>query len=101
VWKGVGGEVLPRWVGGPYEPDFFFAREVFQILLASEGVVDVLEALVIDEAVNSAFFGEGVCYSFAVFADSAAKIIRDTDIESSRAAGEDVDVILMVWRHRW
>jgi hypothetical protein len=100
VWKGVGGEVFPGSVGGFDECDFFFAREVFQIFLAGYGVVDVLEAFVIDQAVNFVFCCEGVCDSFAMFADSAAKIIRDTDIKSSRAAGEDVDVILMVWRHR-
>jgi len=34
------------------ECDFFFACEVFQVFFAGDGVVDVLEAFVIDEAVG-------------------------------------------------
>ncbi len=96
MWKGVGGEVVPGGVGGFDERDLFLTGEVFQVFLAGDGVVDVLEALVIDEAVDFVFCCETVCSPFAVFADAAGKIVRNTDVKSARAAGEDVDVILVV-----
>ena len=46
------GEVFPGWIVDFDERDFFFAREVLQVFLAGDGVVDVLEAFVIDEAMG-------------------------------------------------
>ena len=70
------------------------------MFLAGDGVVNLLEAFVVDEAMDFVFCCEAVCGAFAVFAEATAEIVRDTDIKSARAAGEDVDVILVV-THRW
>jgi hypothetical protein len=92
----IGGKIFPGWVVGFDEPDFFFAREVFQILFAGYGVVSILEALVIDEAVGFVSGGETAGFACAVLGDAVQEIIGDSDVECAGSAGEDVDVILVV-----
>jgi hypothetical protein len=99
-WKEVGGEVFPGWVVGFDERDFFFAGEVLQVFLAGDGIVDVLESFEVDKTVNFVFCGEIVCRPFAVFVEATAEIVGDANVEGAGAAGEDVDVVLMVLGHR-
>jgi hypothetical protein len=87
---------VPSWIGGFNEGDFFFACEVFQVFFAGYGVIDVFEGLVVDEAVDFVFDGEGVCLAFAMLAKADEEIVGDADVDGSGTAGENVDVILMV-----
>jgi hypothetical protein len=96
LWKEFSGQVFPCGIGSFDECNFFFAREVLQVFLAGDGVVDVLETLVIDEAVDFVFCCKAIVSAFEMFAEAAGKTVRDTDVKSTGAAGEDVDVILMV-----
>jgi hypothetical protein len=51
-WIGFGGQIFPGWVGGFDESDLFLTGEVFQVFLACDGVLDVLESLKVDETVG-------------------------------------------------
>ena len=69
---------------------------MFQVFFAGDGVVDVVEALVVDEAVDFVFLCKAVGFSCAVLPDACQQVVRYADVDGSRAAAEDVDVILMV-----
>jgi hypothetical protein len=90
------GQVFPCRIACFDERDFFFACEVFQVFFAGDGVVDVVEALVVDEAVDFVFLCKAVGFSCAVLPDACQQIVGYPDVNGSRPAGEDVDVILVV-----
>jgi hypothetical protein len=69
---------------------------VLQVFFAGDGIVDVSEAFVMNEAVDFVFCGEAVGFDFAVLADTCQQVVRDADVEGSRTAGENVDLILVV-----
>ena len=91
-----GGEVFPCWIGGFDQGDLFFAGAVLEAFFAGCGVVDVLEALVINEAMDSVFRREAVGFAFTVFLHATEQAVGDTDVERSRTTGDDVDEVLVV-----
>jgi hypothetical protein len=95
-WKGVGCEVFPGWIGGFDEGDLLLPGEVLQVFFARDGVVDVLEAFVVDEAVDFVFCGESIGFAIAVLAKTDEQMVGDSDVEGAGAAGENVDEILVV-----
>ena len=69
---------------------------MLEVFLAGYGVVDVLEALVVDEAVGSVSGGEAASFACAVLGDAMEEAIGDSDVEGAGTAGQDVNVILVV-----
>jgi hypothetical protein len=100
LWGGVGGEVFPGWVRGFDQCNFFLTSEVLQVFLANDGSVDVLEAFEVDQAVDFVLCSETVRGAIAMFIDAAQETVGDANVEGARAAGQDVDVILMITGHR-
>lgn len=54
---------------------------MFQVFFAGDGVVDVLEALEVDEAMGFVFCGEAVGRSFTIFANAAQEAVGDAYVE--------------------
>ena len=100
---GVGGccEVDPGWVYSGDQRELFSPCEVLEIFLAGDCVVDVLETFDIDEAMDAVAPGETVVFAFTVLGDAAGEVAGDADVEGSGAAAEDVDVVVVLFRHRW
>ncbi len=53
----------------------------------------------VDETVDLIQCRKGVGFLVAVLGDSADESVGDADVESSGAAGQDVDVVVMFSRH--
>jgi len=72
---------------------------VLQIFLTGDCVVDVLEALEVDETVDVVSLGEAVGYAVAVLLEAAVEVVGYADVERAREAGEDVDEVVVFLRH--
>ena len=75
--------------------------EVFQVFFVGDSVVDVVEAFVVDEAVDFVFLREGVSCPFAMLAKAGEQIVGDADVDCSGAAGDDADIVFMVSHCLW
>ena len=84
-------EVFPGGVGALDQFDLLLAGESLELGFARNGVVDVLEELVVDEAVDGVACGVGVGFGGAVSGYAVEEMVGHADVEVSRAAGEDVD----------
>ena len=73
---------------------------VFQFFFAVDGVQDVGEVLVVDEAAYVVFGGVGSGSFFSVLLRAEADVVGETYVETAGAAGEDVDVeMVFALRH--
>jgi hypothetical protein len=63
-------------------------------------MVDVLEAFEVNEAVDFVLRGKTIRCPIAMFVDATEEVVGDANVEGAGAAGEDVDVVLMVLGHR-
>jgi hypothetical protein len=56
---------------------------VLQVFFAGDGVVDVLEAFEVDEALDFVLCGEGFRSSIAMLANASAEIVGDAYVEGA------------------
>jgi hypothetical protein len=79
---------------------FLGAVPVLQFFFACDGIWDLGEVFVIDEAADVVFCGVGAEALFTVLADAEADVVGESYIETAGAAGEDVDVeVVFALRH--
>jgi hypothetical protein len=65
---------------------------MFDIVLALNGVADIVEPLEIDQPLQSVFLSETLSESRAVLVDTADKIARHADIQNAvRTIGQNVN----------
>ena len=74
----------------------FFARPQRLICFSIDRVVDVLIALVPNEAMAAVIGGETRNDSFPVFFRASPHAIRHSDVKNVRPASDDIDVIVML-----
>jgi hypothetical protein len=95
----IGGQVIPCWVFLFDEGYLLCSVPVFQFFFAVDGVQDVGEVLVVDEAAYVVFgcVGSGSLFSVLLYAE--ANVVGETYVETAGAAGEDVDVevVFALW----
>jgi hypothetical protein len=73
---------------------------VFQFFFAVDGIQDVGEVLVVDEASYVVFGGVGSGSLFSVLLYAEADVVGETYVEAAGATGEDVDVeVIFALRH--
>ena len=72
---------------------------MFELRLASYGVVNVLVRLEVYEPCDFVAGGEAAWCLFAVLVDSLAKVVGDADVKNVGAVGEDVhpELIFAFW----
>jgi hypothetical protein len=90
------GQVLPGGVVFADQGDLLFSRPAFDFGFAGDGVSDVLEGFVLDQAVDSVFAGEGSAFVGFVAEDAGHKKSRYAYVEDSAFAGHYVDVVAHV-----
>jgi hypothetical protein len=74
---------------------------MLEFLLASDGVVDVLEGLEVDESGDLVAGGEAARYLFAMLSYAFRQAVGYADVENVRAIGEDVDpeLVFASWHY--
>ena len=93
-------EVFPCWVYGFDDGDLLGTSPMLQLFLASDGVQNILEMLVVDQAVDVVESGVGSWPGFSVDREPPGKTVGDSDVEVAGAAGEDVDPEVVFASHR-
>ena len=70
------------------------ARPVLDVLLALQGVPDVVEFLVVDQSVDTISLCETIGRALPVLPSSAREIVRHADVQGAvPSTGQDVDVV--------
>ncbi len=95
----IGGEVIPGWVFLFDQGYLLCPVPVFQFFFAVDGVQDVGEVLVVDEAAYVVFGGVGSWSFFSVLLQAEVDVVGETYVETAGATGEDVDVkvVFALW----
>ncbi len=96
VWEQGWIEVLPGGVVALDQLDLLLACEVLELRFAGDGVMDVLEELVVDESVDRVSGGVCAGVGSAMGVDAVEQVVGYSDVEIARAAGEDVDVVFVL-----
>src|ERR1700689_953286 len=86
-------QILPGRIHGHDEGDFLDSQPALDALLAFDCVVDVFEALEIQEPVKLVFDGKSWADSCFVSSRSAREIVGDADVQSPLTVRHDVDKI--------
>src|SRR5271165_1916252 len=89
----LGGEVFPCRVAPFDERDFFLAPPALELFLATDGGVDPVKALEVNQPMYSVLAGESAELSTAVFSHAPPQTAGDADVQNPRFAGENVNVI--------
>ena len=85
-------KVIPVRIDGDNLPDFPRARPVFDVVLALNGIADIVEPFEVDQPLQCISFGETCDESRAVFVDAANEIAGDADIQNAvRTIGQNVN----------
>ena len=87
-------------VGGLNEFELSLAAPGLQFLFACDGVENVGEVFVVDEARDVVAGGIGARAEFFVLPYAETKVVCEADVELQRAAGHDVDPeVVLAGRH--
>jgi hypothetical protein len=97
--KHQGIDIFPSGVLLFNQRNLTLAQPALQLLFSCNGIVDVLEAFKVDEAVNFVLFCEAIVYSITVLFYAKEQSIRDADIELARLIGQNIDEVLVVLLH--
>lgn len=73
-------QIFPGWISRNDEGNFLDSQPALYALLAFDCVVNVFEALEVDEPVELVLGGESRADSSLVLADSSHEIVRDADV---------------------
>ena len=96
-----GHEFFPGWIRGFDQRDLLRACPVLEFLLSGDGVIHILVAHEVDEAIDLVTSGKAARCLFAVLKHAFAEVVGEADVEDVGAVGEDVDpeVVFTSW-HR-
>jgi hypothetical protein len=75
------------------------AQPALQLLLSCNGIVDVLEAFKVDEAVNLVLFCKTIVDSVAMLLYAKEQFTRHADIKCARLIGQNIDEVVVVLSH--
>jgi hypothetical protein len=90
-------QICPPVISGFDQGYLFRAGPAFQFFLSSDGVVNVVEAYVVDQSGAAILRGEAVDLSAFVFQGTAVNAVCHADVKGAGVAGHDVDEVLMVF----
>src|SRR6185503_14359415 len=91
--RSVFGSVFPGRVVLFDEPDLSSPNPALDLLLASDGVMNVRKLLEIDEARNAVDACETGDEAALVLVDTPCEVVGDPRVQHPRATGHDVDVV--------
>jgi hypothetical protein len=75
------------------------AQPTFDLSLAADGILDVLETLEINQAVDLVASSEGARIARGlVLPDAEFQVIGDASVETVKAVAQEVDVVLVIAR---
>jgi hypothetical protein len=94
-----GIEILPHGVLLLYEGHLPHPQPTLQLLLSGYGVVDVLESLKVNQAVNLISLRKAIEIAVPVLFHSEEQFVCYADVERARFVGQDVDEVLMIPLH--
>jgi len=85
-------QILPGGIYCFYQRDLSPSQPPLKLLLAVNGISNVLVPLEVDQAMNFVVASEPRAEAVLVLPDASLQIVGDPDIEDARLAGHDVDV---------
>ena len=77
------GQILPSWIPRLNQSDFFRPDPAFQLLLASDGLMDIVEVFVIDQPVTMILARKPFDLATFVLKRPAVDAIRHADVKRS------------------
>ena len=90
------GQILPPWISSFNQSNFLAPQPSLQFFLSSDSAVNIVEALVVDQAVAVIFAGKALDVSALMLERSTVDAVGHTDVEGARVTGHDVDEIFVV-----
>ena len=90
------GKIFPAWIHTLYQSNLLLTAPSFDLFFACDGNLYVLVAFVVHEAMALVFLTKAFNRIVLVLMDASCKKARDSDVERTGAAGENVDPKLVM-----
>src|ERR1700694_1248338 len=92
-------QILPTGIHGLDQNNLLRPPPPLELLLAIDRFENIIETLPVDPAITLVFAGEAFDFASFVLKRSHVQVVGHSYVESARAAGNDVDPVLLVVRH--
>lgn len=92
----VRGQVLPRRVLALDQPHLLFTTPSLQLLFSSDSVLDPGMLFVVNQPMDLVVAGKAANVAAAMLENSCSEVVRHADVQYSRLAGENVNVIAVL-----
>jgi hypothetical protein len=89
----LGGEILPSGVLALDQPDFLCSAPTLELLLAVDGFEHFVERFAEHKAMATVFLAEAVRQIIPVFVNPPLQVVRHSDVDHARFAGDYIDAI--------
>ena len=87
LWR----QLFPTRVQAENQFDFFGPAPTLQLLLPSDGALDILKKFAVNKLVHFVLLTEALVYAVFVLPDAAGQIARHTDIKAAGVPAHDVN----------
>jgi hypothetical protein len=91
--KQLDGEVLPRGILTLDQRNLLRSVPALELLLSIDGFEHLIEYFEIDQAMAAVFLAETIHQIVLMFIDAPLQIIRHSNVDYPRLAGDDVDAV--------